>query len=76
MCLIIRAVSRVLATNGIAIYLYETDMRSNSIDDGKEILLASDIDTDGEIGSFLCHEMQEGPRGGIVVFLSTIFVAA
>lgn len=75
-CLIIRTVSRVSVTKESAICLYETDIGSNSVDDGKEVFLVSDINADGEVGSFLCHEIQEGSRCGIVVFLSAIFIAA
>lgn len=74
-CLIVRLVSRVSVTKERTRCLYETDIGSNSVDDGKEIFLLSDINTDGEVGSFLCHEMQEGSRSGIVVFLSAIFIA-
>lgn len=74
-CLIAKPVSRVSVTKERAICLYETDIRSNSVDDGNEISLSGDINTDGEVGSFLCHEIQEGSCSGIVVFLSTIFIA-
>lgn len=76
MCLIVRPVSKVLVTKERAICLYETDVGSNSVDDGEEIFLSSDINADGEIGFFLCHEIQQGSRSRIVVFLSPIFIAA
>lgn len=76
MCLIARLVSRASVTKESAMCLYETDIRSNSVDDGKEILLSSDINANGKVGSFLRHETQKGSRSGIDVFLSTIFIAA
>jgi hypothetical protein len=56
--------------------LYETDVGPNSVDDGEEIILSSDIDTDGEVGLFLDHELQEGSRSGILVFICPVGIAA
>lgn len=57
-CLIARPVSRVSATKERTTCLYETDIGSNSVDDGEEIALSSDINADGEVRFFLCHDIQ------------------
>lgn len=75
-CLIVRPVSRVSVTQERATCLYETDMGPNSVDDGEKISLSSDINADGEVCFFLCHEIQQGSRSRVAMFLGTIFIAA